>query len=155
MGCHAFLPETEPTSFMFPALAGGFFTTSATWQAQGIVIGKHEINVLASLFQESGKHMMHLGNASLSKSLKDNLRNLMWHTLSHLGLLLKGKTVPEGSPCWRLYSRKIRVDPQSISTELPESVHQRSSSRNGWLFPLFSAEAIGGAPDQSHYRLRL
>ena len=51
---------------------GFFFTTSATWQAQGIVIGKHEINVLASLFQESGKHMMHLGNALLSKSLKDN-----------------------------------------------------------------------------------
>ena len=61
---------------MFPDLAGGFFTTSATWQPQGIVIGKHEINVLASLFQESGKHMMHLGNALLSKLLKDNPQEL-------------------------------------------------------------------------------
>ena len=27
-------PGTEPTSVMFPALAGQFFTTSATWDAQ-------------------------------------------------------------------------------------------------------------------------
>ena len=26
-------PGTEPMSLMFPALAGGFFTTSATWEA--------------------------------------------------------------------------------------------------------------------------
>ena len=26
-------PGIEPTSFMSPALAGGFFTTSATWEA--------------------------------------------------------------------------------------------------------------------------
>ena len=26
-------PGTEPSSFMFPALAGGFFTTGATWEA--------------------------------------------------------------------------------------------------------------------------
>ena len=26
-------PGTEPTSLMSPALAGGFFTTSATWEA--------------------------------------------------------------------------------------------------------------------------
>ena len=26
-------PGIEPTSFMFPALAGRFFTTSATWKA--------------------------------------------------------------------------------------------------------------------------
>ena len=25
---------TEPVSFMFPALAGGFFTTITTWEAQ-------------------------------------------------------------------------------------------------------------------------
>ena len=28
-------PGTEPTSLMSPALAGGFFTTSTTWEAQG------------------------------------------------------------------------------------------------------------------------
>ena len=28
-------PGIEPTSFMSPALAGGFYTTSATWEAQG------------------------------------------------------------------------------------------------------------------------
>ena len=39
MGCHALLqgdcpdPETEPKSFTSPALAGGFFTTSTTWEA--------------------------------------------------------------------------------------------------------------------------
>ena len=27
-------PGTEPMSLMSPALAGGFFTTSATWEAQ-------------------------------------------------------------------------------------------------------------------------
>ena len=27
-------PGIEPTSLMFPALAGRFFTTSATWEAQ-------------------------------------------------------------------------------------------------------------------------
>ena len=26
-------PGTEPTSLVFPALAGGFFATSATWEA--------------------------------------------------------------------------------------------------------------------------
>ena len=26
-------PGTEPTSLMFPALGGGFFTNSATWEA--------------------------------------------------------------------------------------------------------------------------
>ena len=26
-------PGIEPTSLIFPALAGGFFTTSATWEA--------------------------------------------------------------------------------------------------------------------------
>ena len=28
------LPGIEPTALKFPALAGGFFTTSATWEAQ-------------------------------------------------------------------------------------------------------------------------
>ena len=28
-------PGIKPTSLMSPALAGGFFTTSATWEAQG------------------------------------------------------------------------------------------------------------------------
>ena len=38
MGCHALLqgnlsdPGIEPTSLTFPALAGGFFTTSTTWK---------------------------------------------------------------------------------------------------------------------------
>ena len=30
-------PGIEPTSFMSPALAGWFFTTSATWEAQWYV----------------------------------------------------------------------------------------------------------------------
>ena len=39
MGCHAFLqgnrpnPGIEPVSLTSPALAGGFFTTGATWEA--------------------------------------------------------------------------------------------------------------------------
>ena len=28
-------PGIEPASLMSPTLAGGFFTTSATWEAQG------------------------------------------------------------------------------------------------------------------------
>ena len=40
MGCHALLQGIFPsqgwnTSLMFPVLAGGFFTTSATWEALG------------------------------------------------------------------------------------------------------------------------
>ena len=40
MGCHALLQGFFPTqgwntSLMFPALGGGFFTTSATWEALG------------------------------------------------------------------------------------------------------------------------
>ena len=27
-------PQIKPTSLMYPALAGGFFTTSATWEAR-------------------------------------------------------------------------------------------------------------------------
>ena len=30
-------PEIEPTSLMFPALTGGFFTTSVTWEAWATV----------------------------------------------------------------------------------------------------------------------
>ena len=30
-------PGIEPTSLMFPALASGFFTTSATWEALPII----------------------------------------------------------------------------------------------------------------------
>ena len=44
VGCHALLqgidlpdPGIEPESFMSPALAGGFFTTSATWEAPLLV----------------------------------------------------------------------------------------------------------------------
>ena len=41
MGCRALLQEifltqgVKPTSLTSPALAGGFFTTSATWEAPG------------------------------------------------------------------------------------------------------------------------
>ena len=50
------LPNTgiEPTSLMSPALAGGFFTTSATWEAQQyiwldpIILGKN-INYESSM----------------------------------------------------------------------------------------------------------
>ena len=31
-------PGIEPTSLLFPALAGGFFTTSATWEAPKAVL---------------------------------------------------------------------------------------------------------------------
>ena len=30
----SFQPRIEPASFMSPALAGGFFTTTATWEAR-------------------------------------------------------------------------------------------------------------------------
>ena len=34
-------PGIEPMSLMSPALAGGFFTTSATWEALSVVYNKH------------------------------------------------------------------------------------------------------------------
>jgi len=43
MGCHALLQMIfytqglKSTGLMSPALAGGFFTTSATWEAQQIL----------------------------------------------------------------------------------------------------------------------
>ena len=37
-------PEIKPMSPASPALAGGFFTTSATWEAlQGLLVGKYVI----------------------------------------------------------------------------------------------------------------
>ena len=43
-GCHFLLwdlpdPAIEPVSLVSPALAGGFFTTSTTWEAQWMVTG--------------------------------------------------------------------------------------------------------------------
>ena len=48
MGCHfllqgIFLTQTEHSPLMSPALAGGFFTTSATWEAQ---LGKYIVLIL-------------------------------------------------------------------------------------------------------------
>ena len=45
VGCHALLQEIFPTQglnmcLMSPALAGGFFTTSAMWEAQACVRGQ-------------------------------------------------------------------------------------------------------------------
>ena len=34
-------PGVEPMSLMSPALAGGFFTTNATWEALSVVYNKH------------------------------------------------------------------------------------------------------------------
>ena len=34
-------PGIKPISHVSPALAGGFFTTSATWKAQGLVLITH------------------------------------------------------------------------------------------------------------------
>ena len=41
-------PEIEPASLMSPALAGGFFTTSSTWEAQLSSIRKGKIPRLGS-----------------------------------------------------------------------------------------------------------
>ena len=43
-------PGIEPTSLMYPVLAGGFFTTSAAWKAQSInrrpkLVNKREENI--------------------------------------------------------------------------------------------------------------
>ena len=49
MGCHALLqgisptPAIEPMSLLSPALAGGFFTTSATWEALVLFCDEHKI----------------------------------------------------------------------------------------------------------------
>ena len=32
-------PGIEPTSFMSPALTGGFFTTSTTWETYSVLCG--------------------------------------------------------------------------------------------------------------------
>ena len=46
------LPDSgiEPTSLVFPALAGGFFTTSTTWEAHN-----HNDSVLTHLFDDIRK----------------------------------------------------------------------------------------------------
>ena len=55
VGCHALLQETFPTqgsnftSLPSPALAGGFFTTSATWEARyGAYLDPNIVSVLRS-----------------------------------------------------------------------------------------------------------
>ena len=52
-------PGLEPTSFMSPALAGRFFTTSATWEAQSIplVFNKNNENINDSLVAELVKNL--------------------------------------------------------------------------------------------------
>ena len=55
VGCHARLqgiPDSriEPASLVFPALAGGFFTTSATWEAHN-----QNDSVLTHLFDDIRK----------------------------------------------------------------------------------------------------
>ena len=51
-------PGLEPTSFMSPALAGRFFTTSATWKAQSIplVFNKNNENINDSLVAQLVKN---------------------------------------------------------------------------------------------------
>ena len=39
-------PGIEPTSLMFPALAGGFFTTSTTWEAPAICKTKDLMRII-------------------------------------------------------------------------------------------------------------
>ena len=48
-------PRIEPESLMFPALAGGFFTMVATWEAPVIMvtIAKTEVNICDTL---PGRH---------------------------------------------------------------------------------------------------
>ena len=41
-------PGIKPVSFVSPALAGGFFTTSATWEAPGVYEAKAKPRVLRS-----------------------------------------------------------------------------------------------------------
>ena len=54
VGCHFLLqrnlpePGIEPPSLASPALAGGFFTTSATWEAPGVYEAKAKPRVLRS-----------------------------------------------------------------------------------------------------------
>jgi len=54
VGCHFLLqgnlpdPGIEPPSLVSPALAGGFFTTSATWEAPGVYEAKAKPRVLRS-----------------------------------------------------------------------------------------------------------
>ena len=42
-------PGIEPSSLKFPALPGGFFTTSATWEALGSLINSFVFNILSSI----------------------------------------------------------------------------------------------------------
>ena len=43
-------PGITPTSFMSPALAGGFFTTSTTWEAHYIIIKVHCVSSKANFY---------------------------------------------------------------------------------------------------------
>ena len=57
MHCHAppgDLPDPgmEPVSLTSPALAGGFFTTGATWEALRGVMGKYQKERASSLWHE-------------------------------------------------------------------------------------------------------
>ena len=65
-------PGIEPTSFMSPALAGGFFTTSATWEAQ---VKTHNF-IIVTMYQVGQK--LHS-----SKSLRTNLNELFGQPNRH------------------------------------------------------------------------
>lgn len=86
---------------------GGFSQIEIRWTGcsgrrekyeQGLVVGKHKIDVLNSLFQESGKHMIHFRNALLYKLLKGNHQELNMADPLPSKTFTKWKEVPEGSP---------------------------------------------------------
>ena len=60
VGCHALLQGIlsylgiEPASLMSPALAGRFFTTSATWEAQRAVSKRNNLRNIFTLWSHRG-----------------------------------------------------------------------------------------------------
>ena len=124
------LPDSGiiPTSLMSPALAGGFFTTTTTWEAHTKCVG--EIKLLNKLLQI----MIATPSSSAFRRVESLSQNKDQHRLedlaipNHLAFTICSNNVPERSSMleFALDGTKFRISFYFISNIMPES--QRWSS---------------------------
>ena len=81
VGCHALLQGIlsylgiEPASLMSPALAGRFFTTSATWEAQRAVSKRNHLRNIFTLRSHRGLPAMVLVIKTTQRRKPETVRN--------------------------------------------------------------------------------
>ena len=87
----SFEPEIEPVSLMSPALAGGFFTTSSTWEALQTTHCTNKCELLLKAGNSALKQVVGMWNVCFMPDLKKE-KSSSWNTGSYMkASLLKWK----------------------------------------------------------------